>query len=201
MPSEDLLNVAPLRRALIRRVARTAVVLLAMLLLFIAGVARLLQVEEKATLTSLSPDDAYRVRIVERKGRSRAFHLRLQRLKPEGEPETLAAWSGDEGRPAGSERVVWSVDGGRVLLLGRHFSVVDAARLPNGEQMYLLYDLASRILGDNAKERKGPGFTLADVRRVKWFGWAPPSADAPPARPTPPPSRPPRSRPTEPAAP
>ena len=190
MQPDDLLNVAPLRKALIRRAARTAVVLVAMFLLFIAGVTRLLRVEERVTLTSLSPDDTCRGRIVERPRRTPPFSLRFQRLRPETEEETLCVWAEGEGRPPGSERLIWSVNGDRLLLLGRHFEVNGAARLPNGEQMYVLYDVPGRKLLTNALRSRGQGFSLDDVRRIEWYGWRPPPSAArkpkPPEKESPP---------------
>lgn len=127
---------------------------------------------ERVTLTSLSPDDALRVRLVELPNRiDRNFELRLEDLrKPDGGTRTVFR-SPDEGRPEGSERIVWSKDGSRFLLLGRHFYVHGNARLPSGESLYLMYEVPSGRVWCNAQQVSGvPSFSLQDVSTISWFG-------------------------------
>ena len=47
--------------------------------------------------------------------------------------------SPDEGTPYGTERLIWSRDGTKLLLVGRHFFVKDDLFLDNGDQLYFLY--------------------------------------------------------------
>ena len=87
----------------------------------------------QTTVTSLSPNENYRVTLVERRlDIDRNFELKLENLA--SHTITTVFHSPDEGRPIGSERIVWSVDDSRFLLLGRHFYATDASQLPSGEQ-------------------------------------------------------------------
>jgi hypothetical protein len=82
--------------------------------------------------------------------------------------------SPDEGRPIGSERIVWSVDGSRFLVLGRHFYGSDAARFPSGEQAYFLMDLPTGKVWCNAgQQTEYPGFGMDVIEEMKWVGWSP----------------------------
>jgi hypothetical protein len=129
--------------------------------------------ERPVTVTSLSPDDALRVILVERPGFDRNFELRLTQVRT-GEARTVFQ-SPDEGRPSGSERIVWSADGSRFLLLGRHFFVTERAKLAGGEQAYLMMDVRSGQQWCNASQQpRLPGFGVDELRAVKWLGWAPP---------------------------
>jgi hypothetical protein len=84
-------------------------------------------IDPPTTLTSLSPDDKFRVIILERRlgllDIDRNFHVRLEDVKT-GRGKVIFR-SPDEGRPVGSERIIWSLDSSRFVLLGRHFSVAD----------------------------------------------------------------------------
>ena len=137
---------------------------------------------ERVTLTSLSPDDAVRASVVERPTfLDRNFELRLEHLGREPRKAAVIFVSPDEGRPEGSERIVWSADGSRFLLLGRHFYANAAAPrfgADRGEVAYLMYDLPTGRLWCNAKQQRShPPFTWDDLRSVQWreesFGSAP----------------------------
>jgi hypothetical protein len=111
--------------------------------------------------------------LVERPGFDRNFELRLTQVRT-GEARTVFQ-SPDEGRPSGSERIVWSADGSRFLLLGRHFFVTERAKLAGGEQAYLMMDVRSGQQWCNASQQpRLPGFGVDELRAVKWLGWAPP---------------------------
>ena len=132
-----------------------------------------LLVRPPVTLTSLSPDDRFRVTLVERSAvLDRNFDVRLDDRR-DGTRRTVFR-SPDEGFPPGSERVVWAADGSRFLLLGRHFHVTDAAGLPSGELAYLMADVHSgRVWCNATQQAEHPGFTVADLRAVRWLGWHP----------------------------
>jgi hypothetical protein len=121
--------------------------------------------QESTTLVSLSTDDQLRVHLVERRGFmtiDRNFEVRLERLTDRSVVTLFR--SPDEGRPEGSERVVWSPDGKQFVLVGRHFFVREGVQLPTGESLYLLYDVPSGKLCCNSRQQTDyPGFGLAEV--------------------------------------
>jgi hypothetical protein len=121
----------------------------------------------------MSPDDKLRVALIEhRLSVDRNFHLRLDGVET-GQSRVIFR-SPDEGRPIGSERIVWSADSSRFLLLGRHFYQADAARLPTGEQPYLMMDVPSGQIWRNASQQSEfPDFTIDDLKLISWTGWSP----------------------------
>jgi hypothetical protein len=119
---------------------------------------------ETVTLLSLSPDDRWRVHLIER-GQpiniDRNFLLRLEQLSDGSIVELFR--SPDEGRPIGSERILWSRDSKQFVLVGRHFYVHEGAQLPTGEALYLMYDIPSERLACNAEQQSThTGFSLSD---------------------------------------
>ncbi|MFI5380009.1 MAG: hypothetical protein ACHRHE_11985 [Tepidisphaerales bacterium] len=124
---------------------------------------------EQVTLTSLSPDETTRVRLVEIPAGmvDRNFELRVENLA--ARTVTTVFRSPDEGLPEGSERIVWASDGSRFFLVGRRFVVNDAARLPTGESLYLMYDLATHRTWCNATQQSQfPSFSRQDVENTGW---------------------------------
>jgi len=119
---------------------------------------------ETVTLLSLSPDDKWRVQLVEGHlplAIDRNFRIRLESLV-DGDVQEIFQ-SPDEGRPIGSERIHWSPDSKQFVLVGRHFYVHEGAQLPSGDALYLMYDLPSEKLSCNAKQQTTyEGFTLSD---------------------------------------
>ena len=98
--------------------------------------------EERVTTSRLSPDETLRAVLVELHVNiqlDRNLSIRLDRRKPHDTVNLLQS-SNDEGKPAGSERFVWSKDGSKLLLLGRHFYVRDDLLLDTGDQAYFLHD-------------------------------------------------------------
>jgi hypothetical protein len=141
-------------------------VFIALLLLFAVSGCR----RENISLSSSSPDGAYRVEMVEYVGRlDRNFYLRLHRMADKS-VSTLFE-SPDEGRPVGIERIVWSRDSWQFVLLGCHFFVTDTAQLTNGEAAYLLYDVKSGKLRCNAvQQSQYPKFSREDLKGIDWNG-------------------------------
>jgi hypothetical protein len=108
--------------------------------------------------------------MVEHLGRlDRNFYLRLHRVAD----KTVATLfdSPDEGRPVGTERIVWSRDSSQFVLLGRHFVVAEPAQFTNGESLYLLYDTKSGKLRCNATQQSQyPKFSRDDLKGTDWNG-------------------------------
>lgn len=128
------------------------------------------------TVTSLSPDDQFRVTVVELpKWIDRNFEVRLEKF---GSRQVRTLFSSpDEGGPIGSERLVWSVDGSCFLLLGRHFYISDKGKLAGGDQAYLMVDVLSGQVWCNARQQRHyPEFGIAELQAVRWLGWAPQAA-------------------------
>ena len=123
---------------------------------------------ERLTLTSLSPDDHLRVRLVEvSSGRiDRNFELRLEDLA--GRATKTLFRSPDEGMPEGSERIVWASDGSRFVLVGRHFFLRDGPHLATGESLYLMYNVETGGLWCNSPQSKLPPFSLRDLEGTRW---------------------------------
>lgn len=128
---------------------------------------------ESVTLISFSPDEAVRVHMVEvGVWIDRNFHVRLERRnRCEADSMRTVFRSPDEGRPVGSERVVWSDNSTRFVLLERHFKVNDGARLADGEVLYLMYDVTTNELRCNAiQQSEYRAFTLWDLPPMRWGG-------------------------------
>jgi hypothetical protein len=106
----------------------------------------------ETTTSLLSPDEGLRAVLVESSPRfiDRNFRVYLESTDSHTLREIFR--SPDEGMPIGSERFLWSRDGKRLLLLGRHFFVEKGAQLPNGELLYLMYDIPSGRIWCNAKQ-------------------------------------------------
>ncbi|HYG35203.1 MAG TPA: hypothetical protein VEC99_10485 [Clostridia bacterium] len=126
--------------------------------------------EERVTLQSQSPDGSRRVILRELPGfMDRNFSLVLENLRTGQTNEVFS--SPDEGLP-GSERIVWSEDSTRFLLLGTNFHTLNHADLPGGEQLYLVYDTVSGSLCCNAAQQsKYESFTTNDITATKWMGF------------------------------
>lgn len=128
---------------------------------------------QSVTLRSLSPADTYRVSLVERPGFiDRNFDVRVEDLRA-GSVKIMFR-SPDEGTPVGSERVVWSEDGTRFLILGRHFFVAQGGTLRNGEQAYLMVDLhTGRVWCNALQQTRFRRFGVEDLEAIRWKDWAP----------------------------
>ncbi len=108
---------------------------------------------EETTTTLLSPDERTLALLVELPGfLDRNFDVRLRRRDdPKLVTETIFS-SPDEGRPVGSERFIWSLDGEWLLLVGRHFCVKGSCRLTSGEDVYLLCNVPTGTTWSNAAQ-------------------------------------------------
>ena len=125
------------------------------------------------TLASQSPDYKWRVYLVERPRMiDRNFEIEMEDIKSKNKRTVFR--SPDEGAP-GSERMIWSLDASRVLLLGGKFFVTEGATISTGEQLYLMMDIATGKIWCNASQQnRHPSFGLEDVGAISWLGWTPP---------------------------
>lgn len=120
---------------------------------------------ERVTTSRLSPDELFRASLVELHSNNqldRNVSIRLEDIKNLGisPPIILLPTSPNEGFPAGTERFIWSRDGSRFLLVGRHFFVRADLTLTTGEQVYFLHDrAANRSYLNSAKTEALPGLT------------------------------------------
>jgi hypothetical protein len=126
---------------------------------------------ERVTLISLAPGDVNRVWLVEVPSFiDRNFTLRIENLE-ERRIVTIFR-SPDEGKPIGSERIIWATDGSRFVLLGRHFYVNQQATLASGERLYLMYDVRSGELWCNSSQQSTyPSFSRKDLSSSEWQGY------------------------------
>jgi hypothetical protein len=103
---------------------------------------------ERVTTSSLSPNDKVRVLLVEPQNFiDRNFEIRIQ--SEESRDSVTIFRSPDEGKPAGSERIIWNHNGSRFALLGRHFinkNISESFKTKKGETFYLVYDLSLKKL-------------------------------------------------------
>ena len=122
---------------------------------------------EWTSLISVSPDQSREVLLVEIPAfLDRNFEVRI--ASGDQPPQTVFR-SPDEGMPIGTERIVWSGDGDRFVLLGREFSVVKGGNLEDGRQLYLMYDCGSAKLWCNAQQvTQYPRFTPTDLEGTAW---------------------------------
>jgi hypothetical protein len=123
---------------------------------------------ERTTLTRLSPDETRRAILVEREHQfvDRNFQIRLESLADGG--TTILFRSPDEGGPYGTERLIWSKDGTKLLLVGRHFFVREDLFLDNGDQLYFLYDLPSGKAWSNSEQSLLPPLKAVQVKGVEF---------------------------------
>jgi hypothetical protein len=111
------------------------------------------QFGERITVARLSPDETFRASLSERTGTGRLFDVRIENLITR---KTITVFrSPDEGGPYGSERLIWSKDGTKLLLVGRHFFVKEDLFLDNGDQLYFLYEVPTGRSWCNAEGLTG----------------------------------------------
>jgi hypothetical protein len=98
------------------------------------------------TVSRLSPDESILVRLVEvsiTPSVDRRFRLLLQSDQwGTGTRSIFLSPEDASGRPPGTERLIWSKDGTKLLLVGRHFFVKEDLFLDNGDQLFFLYDVS-----------------------------------------------------------
>jgi len=130
--------------------------MLVLLALLVAGCSSAVD-----TLKERGPGVGHRVTLVDYSG-----FLHLDRnfdLKVDGE---TIYHSPDEGPPA--ERVIWSQDGQRFLLLGKNLLTHYGWELENGQTVYLMYDIPSRKLWCNTSQRPVEQVPLEELKATRW---------------------------------
>ncbi len=162
---------AALQNAKARSILRIVAVLMAVILSAMMGwFVRGWPVGLELSLRSLSPDDRWEVQLLEIRPKlaiDRNFVLRVKDNKLGTSKDIFS--SPDEGRPEGSERFIWSDDSTRFLLAGRHFFAnTETPTLPNGDALYLMYDVKTGELWCNASQAHFKPFTAADVELIRW---------------------------------
>jgi hypothetical protein len=108
------------------------------------------------TTSRLSPDETTRASLVESTPSwtlDRNVSVRLEELARGGSVTIFR--SPDEGKPPGTERLIWSRDGTKLLLVGRHFFVKEDLFLDNGDQLYFLHDRTSGKAWSNSAANTG----------------------------------------------
>ena len=113
-----------------------------------------------------SADESKRAVLVEKRSFiDRNFEIRLERWGLGGATNrTIIFSSPDEGRPVGTERFLWSRDGRKLLLVGKHFFTARDARLPTGEYLYFLHDVSTGEIRGNSG--RYPRFGLSDIAEI-----------------------------------
>lgn len=136
-------------------------------------------VRRPVALTSVSPDGASRVRLVERPvvWLDRNFDVTLEDVGA-GAVRTVFA-SPDEGQP-GTERVAWTADGAHFLLLGRHFYLTaDSREEPRPERPYLLMNVRTgQMWCDASQQSRLPPIPPELLASLRWLQWSPPAPAA-----------------------
>ncbi len=141
-------------------------------LLFARGLAA---IRYQTTQLSLSPDERFRVRILDRGFPSidRNFQVRVERLADHKETTILESPDEDYTSP-GRERIVWSGDGKRFVVVGPGFIVGDGPWKPDEEVLYLMADVESGQVWCNSNQQTAyPHFTCKDLPPMRWGGPCP----------------------------
>ncbi len=131
-------------------------------------------VRMQTTQTSLSPDERFRVRILDHglPTIDRNFEVRVER---DGKETTIFYSPDQDPSSHGRERIVWSEDGKRFVILGRGFYVRDPPKSREEEVLYLMYDVDSGKLWCNADQQTAfPPFTCKDLPAIRRGGPCPP---------------------------
>jgi hypothetical protein len=96
-----------------------------------------------------SPNGRYRIAVYEmHAGIDRNFDVTLLN-RQNGEKQTIYV-SNDQPPSIQRERLVWSRDSTKVVLLGDRYWVDSGSELPSGEIVFLMYDLPTQQLYCNA---------------------------------------------------
>ena len=125
----------------------------------------------RATVLRLSPDERTRASLVEvgdGTGGEREVSFRLERTSDRGEAFRLDL-PGVAGGVAGTERLIWSRDGTRVVLVGRHFFGHADLMLAGGDELFLLHDVTSgRTWINSAADLRLPPLTADQISGVEF---------------------------------
>ena len=135
--------------AIRRRSCLTAILVLGLLIAFFAAFFALIT-WPVVTTAATSPDGALRAEIVDRRLHFSDRNFRLRIVDAKGQAKVVFRSPDESPGGTGQERLLWSSDGRRLLLIGRRFWVRGEAKLESGESLYLLYDVPSGRVWCNA---------------------------------------------------
>ena len=135
---------------------RIVIVVVGLLIAFYFVVGAMLSLSA-VTASATSPDGRLRAEIVDRRLHFIDRNFRLRIVDPK-RMATVVFTSPDESpRGVGHDRLLWSSDSRRLLLIGPNFWVREEAKLKSGESLYLLYDAPSGSVWCNS-DQDGPPF-------------------------------------------
>jgi hypothetical protein len=124
----------------------------------------------KSTIIRLSPDETMLADLGEPQvlfNPDRYVSIRLMKLHDR--KWSVIHHSGDEGRPEGTERLIWSKDGKWLLVVGRHFFVKEDLFLDNGDQLYFLHHVPSgKSWLNSASETQLPVLNADAIRGIEF---------------------------------
>jgi hypothetical protein len=133
----------------------------ALTLAFFLSLVWLMSISE-VTASAMSPDGRMRAEVVDRSFPRIDRNLRIRIVDDKGDAQVVFT-SNDEPRSGiGQDRLLWSSDGQRLLLVGKKFWVREGVELTAGEFLYVLYDLPSGKVWCNS-DHDGPPFGLEEL--------------------------------------
>jgi hypothetical protein len=111
----------------------------------------------QVTASADSPDENYRAEVVDPSFRfiDRNFCVRI--MDDKGNSRMVFRSPDEPVTGVGQERLLWSEDGNRFLLVGK-FWVREGSEIADGECLYLLCDVASGKVWCNSGQQVAPGF-------------------------------------------
>ena len=126
--------------------------------------------DDRVTTTALSPNEELQAVLVEPFDKiafDRNFVIKIGKSGRNLDELESVFRSPDEGRPIGSERLIWSKDSQYLLLVGRKFFAhEDAPRIKSGETLYLLIHVPSKRQWCNSRQGKFERFGFNDLASI-----------------------------------
>ena len=135
---------------------RGLIVVVGLLVAFYAVVGAVLSLST-VTTAATSPDGTLRAEIVDRRVNFLDRNFRLRIVDAAGKATVVFTSPDENPRGVGHDRLLWSRDSRRLLLVGRNLWVRDEAKLKSGESLYLLYDVPSGRVWCTS-DQSGPPF-------------------------------------------
>jgi hypothetical protein len=123
----------------------------------------------QVTSSAASPNHRFRAEVVDRSFPSIDRNFQLRIVDGDGNWRTVFRSPDEPPSGIGQERLLWSEDSQRLLLVGKFWGR-ESAQLANGECLYLLYDLASGQVWCNS-DQQGPSF---DPKELEGFDFREP---------------------------
>lgn len=121
---------------------------------------------ENISLVSESRDKKYRVWLYEHPNRmDRNFDVWVEQIADGSRTNIFK--SPDEGRPVGTERIIWSENNDEFVLVGKEFFLANPSEI-GLERPYLWYSFKTQKLYCNASQTELPHFSEDDLT---WSGY------------------------------